>query len=129
LKLALESVFAKHGLNLSRICGQGYDGASNMWGEFNGLKSLILKENCSAFYIHCFAHQLQLALVSLAKKSTEIASFFNLVGNFSNVVGASSKRRDALCESQVKEVKEALQEWEIFSGSGLNQETTIKKAG
>jgi len=84
LKSALESVFAKHGLSLSRIRGQGYDRASNMLGEFNGLKSLILNENCSAFYIHCFAHQLQLALVSLAKKNIEIASFFNLVGNLSN---------------------------------------------
>ena len=61
-KMTLESLFAKYGLSLSRIRGQGYDGASNMQGEYNGLKSLILKKNCSAFFIHCFAHQLQLAL-------------------------------------------------------------------
>jgi hypothetical protein len=79
-----------------------------MRGEYNGLKSLILKENCSAFYIHCFAHQLQLALVTLAKKHTEIASFFNLVANLGNVVGASCKRRDALSKSQIKKVKKAL---------------------
>ncbi|GMP88609.1 hypothetical protein CsSME_00040530 [Camellia sinensis var. sinensis] len=29
---------------------QGYDGASNMQGEFNGLKTLILKENPCAYY-------------------------------------------------------------------------------
>lgn len=49
LKLALESLFAKYGLSLSRLRRQGYDGASNMQGEFNGFKSLILKENL--FYI------------------------------------------------------------------------------
>ncbi|XP_039686427.1 zinc finger MYM-type protein 1-like [Medicago truncatula] len=87
LKSALEALLAKYGLSLSRIRGQGYDGASNMRGEYNGLKSLILKENCSAFYIHCFAHQLQLALVTLAKKHSDIASFFNQVANLSNVVG------------------------------------------
>ena len=30
---------------MSRLRGQGYDGESNMQGEFNGLKTLILKEN------------------------------------------------------------------------------------
>ncbi|XP_042067315.1 uncharacterized protein LOC121810621 [Salvia splendens] len=60
LKEAIDSVFAKFKLPLSRLRGQGYDGASNMRGECNGLKALILKENPSAWYVHCFAHQLQL---------------------------------------------------------------------
>jgi hypothetical protein len=38
-----------------------------MQGKFNGLKALILRENKSAFYVHCFAHQLQLTLVIVAK--------------------------------------------------------------
>lgn len=41
-----------------QIRGQGYDGASNMRGEFNGLKAMILRDNPSAHYVHCFAHQL-----------------------------------------------------------------------
>ncbi|XP_020985415.1 uncharacterized protein LOC107475011 [Arachis duranensis] len=50
-----------------------------MQGEFNGLKTLILKENSYAFYVHCFAHQLQFALVTMIKtiealKSGEISS-------------------------------------------------------
>ncbi|XP_041995646.1 uncharacterized protein LOC121745754 [Salvia splendens] len=47
LKEGIDLVFAKHGLSLSRLRGQGYDGASNMRGEYNGLKSLILNENPS----------------------------------------------------------------------------------
>ena len=43
---------------MSKLRGQGYDGASNMQGEFNGLKTIILRENEYAYYIHCFAHQL-----------------------------------------------------------------------
>ena len=43
LKEAIESLFAKYGLSLSRLRGQRYDGAANMQGEFNGLKSLILR--------------------------------------------------------------------------------------
>ncbi|XP_042432732.1 uncharacterized protein LOC122019319 [Zingiber officinale] len=45
LKDAIDALFVKHGLSLSRLRGQGYNGASNMLGEFNGLKSLILQEN------------------------------------------------------------------------------------
>ncbi|XP_022866592.1 uncharacterized protein LOC111386370 [Olea europaea var. sylvestris] len=76
---------------MSRLRGLGYDGASNMQGKFNGLKTLILKESPCAFYIHCFAHQLQLALVAVAKKNIPITNFFRVVGNVINAVGASSK--------------------------------------
>lgn len=51
LKNAIDELFAKHKLSLSRLRGQGYDGASNMRGEFNGLKALILKENPYARFL------------------------------------------------------------------------------
>ncbi|XP_042397592.1 uncharacterized protein LOC121987958 [Zingiber officinale] len=41
---AINALFVKHGLSLSRLRGQGYDGASNMRGEFNGLKSSFCKK-------------------------------------------------------------------------------------
>ncbi|KAL7147647.1 hypothetical protein ABFS83_06G121200 [Erythranthe nasuta] len=82
LKVSLESLFTIFGLSLSRVRGQCYDGASNMQGEFNGLKSLILKENKSAFYVHCFAHQLQLALVQITKKNKQLFEFFISFDNF-----------------------------------------------
>ncbi|KAH0705556.1 hypothetical protein KY290_010247 [Solanum tuberosum] len=53
----------KSGMVIERFVG--YDGASNMQGEINGLKSLILQDTSSAYSIHCFAHQLQLALVEI----------------------------------------------------------------
>jgi len=45
-------------LSIKQVRGQGYDGASNMRGELNSLKSLIMREISSAYYVHCFAHQL-----------------------------------------------------------------------
>ena len=89
LKTAVEDLFCRHGLSLSRLRGQGYDEASNMQGQFNGLKTLIMKENESAYYVHCFAHQLQLALVAVAKNHNKIATFFNFVAIVVNVVGGS----------------------------------------
>ncbi|XP_076913818.1 uncharacterized protein LOC143572579 [Bidens hawaiensis] len=72
LKKAIDELFAHYNLSLSRIRGQGYDGASNMSSEFNGLKALILKENSSAYFVHCFAHQLQLVVVALANKHHQL---------------------------------------------------------
>ncbi|KAL7586575.1 hypothetical protein Lser_V15G38315 [Lactuca serriola] len=60
-----------HKLRVQDIRGQEYDGASNMCGEWNGLQALLLKECPYAYYIHCFAHQLQLALVAASKDVTE----------------------------------------------------------
>ena len=45
LKYAIECLVYEHNLSLSKLCGQGYNGASNMQGDINGLKTLILKEN------------------------------------------------------------------------------------
>ncbi|XP_074326929.1 uncharacterized protein LOC141664872 [Apium graveolens] len=98
LKCSIDSLFSKHKLSISRIRGQGYDGASNMRGEFNGLKSLILRENESAHYIHYFAHQLQLTLVAIAKNDIHVGSLFNMLAILVNVVGASCKRQDMLRE-------------------------------
>ena len=84
-------------MSLSKLRGQGYDGASNMQGDINGLKTLILKENKSAFYVHCFAHQLQLTLVALAKNHINIAEFFYVVSNLVIVVGGSYMRCSSRC--------------------------------
>ena len=91
------------------------------------LKTLILKENPSAFYVHCFAHQLQLALVAVAKKHLQVASLFTSVASIVNVVGASSKRCDILWEKQEAIITKAIKDGEISSGRGLNQEKTLKR--
>ena len=67
LKSAIEEVLNKHSLSISRLQGQGYNGASNMRGELNGQKTLILKDNLSAYYVNYFAHQFRLTLVAVAK--------------------------------------------------------------
>ncbi|XP_076938385.1 uncharacterized protein LOC143606518, partial [Bidens hawaiensis] len=126
LKKAIDELLAHYNLSLSRIRGQGYDGASNMSGDFNGLKAFILKENSSAYYVHCFAHQLQLVVVALANKHHEIFKFFNEVSSLVNVVGASCKRIDLIRESQRERL--GLNP-EVETGSGQNQELSLARAG
>jgi len=75
LKEALVRMLSSHNLSISMLRGQGYDGASNMRGEFNGVQKLIRDENIYAFYVHCFAHQLQLVVVTVSTSSADIADF------------------------------------------------------
>ena len=67
LKATVFDMISKLNLSTTSIRGQGYDGASNMSGAFNGLKTLVMNETKSAYFVHCFSHQLQLALVFVAK--------------------------------------------------------------
>ena len=90
-----------------------------MQGDINGLKTLILKENKSAFYFHCFAHQLQLTLVAVAKNHINITKFFYVVSNLVTV-GGSCKRRDALRDAQLAKIKEELENGVRRNGQGLN---------
>ena len=98
LKKALSEVFVKHGLLIARLRGQGYDGASNMRGEFNGLQKLIRDENPYAFYIHCFAHQLQLIVVALSRCCKGLEDFFDDVSMITNVSSSSCRRKDILLD-------------------------------
>ncbi|XP_023749430.1 uncharacterized protein LOC111897712 [Lactuca sativa] len=129
LKATIYSFLSECGLSPHRIRGQGYDGSSNMRGAFNGLKTSIMKKVQSSHYIHCFAHQLQLALVFVVKNYSDINDFFDLIYRLLNVIGSSYKRRDKLTGTQATKLVEALVAGDISSGTGLNQEIGIKRLG
>ncbi|XP_042460249.1 zinc finger MYM-type protein 1-like [Zingiber officinale] len=129
LKKAIDELFAKHKLSLSRLRGQGYDEASNMQGEYNGLKALILKENSSARYVHCFAHQLQLVVVVVAKSNRIVSDFFQYVTMIVNITGASCKRKDKFRQLEHDKLVECLEKGYIVSGKGKNQEINLKRPG
>ncbi|XP_020426583.1 zinc finger MYM-type protein 1-like [Prunus persica] len=62
LKEAIEQLISSTNLSMSKLRELGYDGASNMRGELNDLKIQILREYPQAYYVNCFAHQLQLQI-------------------------------------------------------------------
>ncbi|KAL6531211.1 hypothetical protein OROHE_014280 [Orobanche hederae] len=129
LKSAIDNFFSKHGLSMSKVRGQGYDGASNMRGELNGLKTLILNENPYARYVHCFAHQLQLVVVAVAEGNQFISDFFDYMSMVTNIVGASCKRKDELRQKQHEIMVEQLETGQVTTGRGLNQETSLTRPG
>ncbi|GAV91448.1 hypothetical protein CFOL_v3_34843 [Cephalotus follicularis] len=85
--------------------------------------------NKFAYYVHCFAHQLQLTLVAVANNHICVASFFNLATCLINVVGGSCKCRGLLQEIQVAKLAEALNIGKMVSERGLSQEISLKRPG
>ncbi|GJX34344.1 zinc finger MYM-type protein 1-like protein [Tanacetum coccineum] len=116
-------------LDVQDIRGQGYDGASNMRGEWNGLKALILNECPFAYYVHCFAHQLQLALVAASKDVSEVHTFFKHLNFIVNVIGSSTKRNDQLQDAQLAEISYLAEIGELEGGRGANQMQNIQRPG
>ncbi|KAK1621256.1 hypothetical protein QYE76_026773 [Lolium multiflorum] len=121
LKEELCAVLDYHKLDVQNIRGQGYDGASNMRGEWNGLQQKFKQECPYAYYVHCFAHQLQLSLVAASKEVTEVHNFFEHLAVVVNTVASSCKRNDELRAHQVAEILNLVELDELETGSGANQ--------
>ncbi|CAN1314716.1 Zinc finger MYM-type protein 1 [Linum perenne] len=122
LKQVICDVLSQYNLQVEKLRGQGYDGASNMSGKFNGLKALFLKDCPYAYFVHCFAHRLQLTLVSSAKDCDPI---WDLI----NIVKSSPKRNTELQEHHRRHIDAMLESGDIQSGQGANQMTTLKRSG
>ncbi|XP_021971676.2 zinc finger MYM-type protein 1-like [Helianthus annuus] len=129
LKTSLWKQLLHYQFDVSKIRGQGYDGASNMRGKWNGLQALVLEECPYAYYVHCFAHRLQLALVCASREVIPVHQFFTYLVDIVNVVCASSKRHDELQKAKASEVEKLLELGEINSGKGQNQLGTLRRAG
>jgi hypothetical protein len=129
LKKEICAVLSRYNLHIENIRGQGHDGASNMRGEWNGLQALFLKDSPYAYYVHCLAHRLQLALVSASREAKPVHQFFNHLTPIINIVVGSSKRNDELQVTQAKQIENMIASNEIETGRGLNQSCTLQRAG
>ncbi|KDO42402.1 hypothetical protein CISIN_1g039769mg [Citrus sinensis] len=123
-KNEIYNVLARYNLLVENLRGQGYDGASNMAGEWKGLQSLFLNDCPYVYYLHCFAHRLQLVLVAISKKVHEAWLFF-----FFKVASASFNRYSELKSAREKEIIDLIALEELETGTGTNQVRTLQRAG
>ncbi|CAM8920228.1 unnamed protein product [Rhodiola kirilowii] len=129
LKDGILSMLSQYNLDIMSIRGQGYDGASNMRGEWNGLQALVSRECPYAYYVHCFAHRLQLSLVAASKEVYHVHHFFEKLNFIVNIVSASCKRNDQLKDAHASNMAFLLAIGDLESGSGLNQLGSLQRAG
>ncbi|XP_040364977.1 zinc finger protein 862 [Rosa chinensis] len=99
-----------------------------MRGEWNGLQALFLQKCPYAYYVHCFAHRLQLALNAAAKDVGVIYLFFQMLTSIINV-DSSAKRVSELKSIQEVEVVEQIAAGELETGKGANQTCNLQRAG
>lgn len=92
-----------------------------MCGELNGLQALFLHERLYAYYVHCFAHCLQLTLVVTSREVIHLYNFFSKLALGINIVCASSKHNEELHIAQAVEVEQKIVNDEFESRRGLNQ--------
>ena len=102
------------------------------------MQALFLHECPFAYYIHCFAHRLQLALVAAAKEVIPVGQFFSYLALVVNIIKSSPKKHDQFRAIQVAELAEKLvidneeeeeeiDEFETSKGKGQIQ--NLKRAG
>jgi hypothetical protein len=127
LKRALVEELSDHVLCVAKLRGKGYDGASNMRGEFNGLQKIIRDHNSHAHYIHCFVHELQLVVVAVSKCCSSIQDFFEYVSLIVNSTSSSCKRKDVLVQIHRLNLLSKLESGQILSGRGKQQETSLAR--
>uniref|UniRef100_A0ACD5TQI6 Uncharacterized protein n=1 Tax=Avena sativa TaxID=4498 RepID=A0ACD5TQI6_AVESA len=125
MKEALDNLLAQRGLSISRLRGVGYSVVSNMAVEFDELKSLILKENPYARYLHCFANQFQSGIVSVATSIRSIGDFFFHVDRIVKTVGGSCGTEDALLQEHYAKIVEKMKRAVTLPGKGKHQESDL----
>ncbi|XP_042446670.1 zinc finger MYM-type protein 1-like [Zingiber officinale] len=99
LKEAIVSLFAKYGLSVARLRGQGYE---------------------------CFKY---LVVVTVAQTNQYVCDFMWIVGSIVNTSASSYKRADKLRQLEHDRKVKLLERGEISSGRGLNQETSLARPG
>ena len=61
------------------LVGMGFDGASVMSGKLGGVQKLIQDKSPMAYYLHFYAHRLNLVLIATTKVVRQADDFFSLL--------------------------------------------------
>ena len=85
------------GVNMSKIRGQGYDGASNMSGHVSWVQARVKEKLPGArYFTHCANHCLNLVVVAGCTKVPEIRNFMTSFQELTFFCCASAKRKAVL---------------------------------
>ena len=85
----------KSGIPASNMCGQGYDGASNMASDSVGVQACIKQEASLAMYVHCNGYSLNL-VISKSCNLPQVRNVLDRMQSFSKLFLYSPKRMGIL---------------------------------
>lgn len=88
----LKDVVLSLSLDLTKLRGQCYDGASTMSGAKSGVAKRILDEVPTAFYTHCYGHALNLAASDTIKKLRMLKNAMDTTHEITKLIKFSPKR-------------------------------------
>ncbi|MGH0148840.1 UNVERIFIED_CONTAM: hypothetical protein FKN15_014000 [Acipenser sinensis] len=86
LATLIKSTLSALGLDISALRGQCYDGAANMRGPYKGVATWILSENPLAYYVHCYAHILNLCVVDMVSCIPVVRNAFGILQPLRNFI-------------------------------------------
>jgi len=105
LFVLFQNVMDKLNLNWKDdLIGQSYDGAANMRGEYQGLKTLIQNTNLQAIYIWCHAHRLNLVVKNVVSCNIYAIDLFGNIESLYAFIWCSKKRVALLRKYQEKHI-------------------------
>ena len=79
-------------LDIHRLRGQCYDGASTMSGAKSGVAKRILEEEPRAFYTHCYGHTLNLATGDTVRRIPMLKNAMDTTHEITKLIKFSPKR-------------------------------------
>ncbi len=93
----------RHNISITKMRGQCYDGASNMTGSRNGVSTVILEQQPTAFYTHCYGHSLNLAVSDTMKHSQTMKRALDTTCEVTKLI-KDSPRRDSLFRKMKEDI-------------------------
>ena len=98
----IKTALVSAGLCIADVRAQCYDGAANMRGLYSGVAARFKQENPLSFYVHCYAHVLNLCIVDACSSVAVIRNAFGVMSSLHNLLEASAKRHANLRSSKTR---------------------------
>lgn len=78
--------------NPEKLVSQSYDGANVMSGHHAGVQTIVQQTYKHAFFVHCYAHQLNLIVAQATSQNQDVRIFFSDLSDITNFFSNSPQR-------------------------------------
>lgn len=125
----LLSTLERYELRMDNIRGQGYDGCSTMSGQYTGVQARVREVSNCAYFVHCFAHRLNLVIVDTCSKNRFVRNFFGVVESLYVFIEGSTKRHAKFKAVRDQILLDCRSEESISCASSMSSEARCSDGG